>query len=135
MKHTVIAFLCILFASVQASAQTDSAKTSKKKERKIELSGEVYDSFTKAKVKAFMTLMRKDSTVVDTMTCWTWGTSSYYEFKVPAKNDDFIIRATADGYARFTVAPTVDASRTAAFLAQRGIRLHTRAEVGFAAGE
>ena len=45
------------------------------------------------------------------------------------------VPATADGYARFTVAPTVDASRTAAFLAQRGIRLHTRAEVGFAAGE
>ncbi len=98
MKHTVITFLCIFFVSLQASAQTDSAKTSKKKERKIELSGEVYDSFTKAKVKAFMTLMRKDSTVVDTMTCWTWGTSSYYEFKVPAKNDDFIIKATADGY-------------------------------------
>jgi hypothetical protein len=73
-------------------------KTKQKKERQVELSGEVYDSFTKAKVKAFITLMRKDSTVVDTMTCWTWGTNSYYEFKVPAKNEDFIIRATADGY-------------------------------------
>ena len=81
-----------------ATAQTDSVKTKQKKERQVELSGEVYDSFTKAKVKAFMTLMRTDSTVVDTMTCWTWSTSSYYEFKVPAKNDDFIIRATADGY-------------------------------------
>ena len=81
-----------------ASAQTDSLKTKQKKERQVELSGEVYDSFTKAKVKALMTLMRNDSTVVDTMTCWTWGTMSYYEFKVPAKNDDFIIRATAEGY-------------------------------------
>ncbi|MCR4603306.1 MAG: outer membrane beta-barrel protein [Prevotella sp.] len=64
----------------------------------MELRGEVYDSFTKAKVKAFITLMRSDSTVVDTMTCWTWGTNSYYELRVPAKNEDFIIKATADGY-------------------------------------
>lgn len=95
MKKIVL--ICLLLWTITASAQTDSIKNNKK-ERKIELSGEVYDSFTKAKVKAFMTLMRKDSTVVDTMTCWTWGTNSYYEFKVPAKNDDFIIRATAEGY-------------------------------------
>ena len=87
-------FVCILCCGT-TTAQTKS----KKKERQIQLSGEVYDSFTKAKVKARMTLMHeKDSTVVDTMTCWTWGTTSFYEFKVPARNDDFIIRATADGY-------------------------------------
>ena len=97
MKKTLI-LLCLTLVIITASAQTDSVKTRQKKERQVELSGEVYDSFTKAKVKAFITLMRKDSTVVDTMTCWTWGTNSYYEFKVPAKNEDFIIRATADGY-------------------------------------
>ena len=97
MKKALI-LLCLTLVIITASAQTDSVKTKQKKERQVELSGEVYDSFTKAKVKAFITLMRKDSTVVDTMTCWTWGTNSYYEFKVPAKNEDFIIRATADGY-------------------------------------
>ena len=81
-----------------AVAQADSTKVKKKKERQVQLFGEVYDSFTKAKVKAFMTLMRTDSTVVDTMTCWTWSTSSYYEFKVPAVNADYIIKATAEGY-------------------------------------
>ena len=70
----------------------------KKKERTIELYGEVYDSFTKAKVKAFVTLMRSDSTVVDTVTCTTWGTSSYYVLKVPAVQADFILKATAEGY-------------------------------------
>ena len=99
MKHTLLALFFCLSATAGAWAQTDSTKTRQKKERQIELSGEVYDSFTKAKVKAFMTLMhRADSAVVDTMTCWMWGTSSYYEFKVPAKNDDFIIRAQAEGY-------------------------------------
>lgn len=78
-------------------AQSDSIQV-KKKERTIQLSGEVYDSFTKAKVKALMTLMRTDSSFVDSMTCWTWGTSSYYEFKVPAQNADYIIKASAKGY-------------------------------------
>lgn len=94
----LITTLLFLSLAATAFAQTDTIKTKQKKERKVQLTGEVYDSFTKAKVKAHVTLMHKDSTVVDTMTCWTWSTSSYYEFSVPAKNDDFIIRATADGY-------------------------------------
>ena len=97
MKRTVIMMLSLMIATALC-AQTDSLQTKKKKERKVELTGEVYDSFTKAKVKALITLMRRDSTFVDSMTCWTWGTSSYYEFKVPARNDDFILKATADGY-------------------------------------
>ncbi len=97
MKRTVIMMLSLMIATALC-AQTDSLQTKKKKERKVELTGEVYDSFTKAKVKALITLMRRDSTFVDSMTCWTWGTSSYYEFKVPAKNDDFILKATAEGY-------------------------------------
>ena len=67
----------------------------------IRLSGSVYDSFTKAALKAHMTLMRRDSTVIDTTTCWmwSWGTSdSYYEFKVPRKPEHFIIKAECDGY-------------------------------------
>ena len=69
--------------------------------RHIRLTGSVYDSFTKAALKAHMTLMRSDSTVIDTTTCymWSWGTSdSYYEFKVPRKQDQFIIKAECDGY-------------------------------------
>ena len=98
MKKTLILACLLAFIHTSLWSQNDSTKT-KKKERTVELSGEVYDSFTKAKVKAFMTLMhQEDSTVVDTMTCWTWGTSSYYEFKVPARNDDFLIRAKAEGY-------------------------------------
>ena len=69
--------------------------------RHIRLTGSVYDSFTKAALKAHMTLMRSDSTVIDTTTCymWSWGTSdSYYEFKVPRRQDHFIIKAECDGY-------------------------------------
>ena len=107
MKQIVALFLVLMLGGSSlvpsmeawgAVSQADSTAVKKKKERQIQLAGEVYDSFTKAKVKAFMTLMRSDSTVVDTMTCWTWSTSSYYEFKVPAVNADYIIKATADGY-------------------------------------
>ena len=73
----ILTTIIALTAVMTLWAQADSTKVKKKKERTIELSGEVYDSFTKAKVKALMTLMRKDSTFVDSMTCWTWGTSSY----------------------------------------------------------
>ena len=97
MKRTLTS-LVALTAVIALWAQTDSTQVKKKKERTVQISGEVYDSFTKAKVKALMTLMRPDSSFVDSMTCWTWGTSSYYEFKVPARNADYIIKASAEGY-------------------------------------
>ena len=96
-------FLGILLVfTLPIFAQNDSTvvkkESKKKKERTVELVGEVYDSFTKAKIKAFITLMRTDSTVVDTATCMTWSTMSYYSLKVPAVQADFILKATAEGY-------------------------------------
>ena len=78
-----------------------SSKDTTDNKRKIRLYGSVYDSFTKAALKAHITLMHRDSTVVDTTTCemWTWGTSdSYYEFRVPRQQDRFIIKAECEGY-------------------------------------
>ena len=40
----------------------------KKKEHKVEIYGDVKDSFTQAYLKAFVTVMDKDSNVIDTMT-------------------------------------------------------------------
>ena len=98
MRAKILMIGVCLAIALTATAQNDTTTVKKKKEREIELYGEVYDSFTKAKVKAFITLMRPDSTVVDTMTCNTWSTSSYYSFKVPAVQADFIIKATDEGY-------------------------------------
>jgi len=95
MKKIYFILICLAIA-LAANAQTNDTKT--KQKRKVELYGEVYDSFTKARVKAHMTLMRTDSTVVDTATCYTWGTNSFYLFKVPAEHADFIIKAEAEGY-------------------------------------
>lgn len=75
-------------------------QTKEKKKGTITIGGEVYDSFTIGKIKAFITLMDTDSTVVDTMTCHAWerGTYSWYQFDVPREEKTYIVKAVADGY-------------------------------------
>ena len=79
----------ILTALLAATTLYAAEKTEKEKANKqtVTLIGEVYDSFTKGKVKAFVTLMGTDSTVVDTVTCETMDTRtwSYFTIKVPRK--------------------------------------------------
>ena len=98
MKRICTILLCLLTAMTML-AQKDSTKVKTKKERQVTLVGSVYDSFTKARIKAHITLMTaRDSAVVDTTTCWIWDTSSYYQLKVPARNEDYIIKGTCEGY-------------------------------------
>ena len=86
---------------MNSSDKKEVADSVDKKKRTLRLTGNVYDSFTKAALKAHVTLMRSDSTVVDTTTCWmwSWGTSnSYYEFSVPRVVEKYIIKAESEGY-------------------------------------
>ena len=62
------------------------------------LNGHVYDSFTKAALKAKITLMRRDSSVVDTTTADAWRTTSYFRFTVPSEEEYYIIKASREGY-------------------------------------
>ena len=68
MKQISLLAGLLMLLCLPITAQNDSTATTKevkkKKVRTIELYGEVYDSFTKAKVKAFITLMHNDSTIV-----------------------------------------------------------------------
>lgn len=75
-------------------------KTKKKNKQTMTLYGQVYDSFTKGKVKAFVTLMDTDSTVVDTTTCRTskYGSWSSFSFKIPKEIKKYIIKTTAEEY-------------------------------------
>ena len=90
-----IAFMA--FSTLTLAAET---KKENKKKQTVTLYGQVYDSFTRGKVKAFVTLMDTDSTVVDTVTCWTYdqGTWSRYTLKVPREEKKYIIKTTAEGY-------------------------------------
>lgn len=122
MRRTLVAAVALLIASVgqmhgiRAACPADSyakagasnrenvgpvvAGKEKKKEKTVNIYGSVYDSFTKGKLKAFVTLMRADSTVVDTVTCYTTEQAnfSYYAFKVPRGDAMYILKAVAEGY-------------------------------------
>ena len=93
-------FFIMTFCTMLPQGAQAEAKQEKKSKSTINLYGEVYDSFTKGKVKAFVTLMEADSTVVDTTTCQThdMGTWSYYSFQVPREDKRYILKATAEGY-------------------------------------
>ena len=96
----------MIVLATSVSSYAENAK--KKKEKKIELYGYVIDAKTKAGPDSvFVTLMRADSTVIDTMTChryeksrWNMRDRTYYELKVPADSavGKFILKAKAPGY-------------------------------------
>ena len=89
----LLTLLCTLSLTVSAAEK-------EKKEQKLELWGQVFDSFTRGKVKAFVTVMTQDSTVVDTCTCETSETRSYsyYDIELPKQSASYIFKATAEGY-------------------------------------
>ena len=70
----------------------------KKKEHTVEVYGDVKDSFTQAYLKAFVTVMDKDSNVIDTMTTRGRGKRLFYLTHVPARPATYIIKAECDGY-------------------------------------
>ena len=94
--HIITVILLLSAAGFAAEAQEKSART-------ISLWGHVKNSLTRVGIKgAFITLMREDSTVVDTMHVfqqWTGGKDDFaYRFKIPAKEQKYIIRAEHPDY-------------------------------------
>ena len=102
MKHLFLTmFITMLF--IPAFSQQKAGKSpALKKERTTVLWGHIKDSFTKVGIKGVkITLMTADSTIVDTCTAWRNGYQSNdfcYNFKVPAKQEHYIIRATHPDY-------------------------------------
>ena len=78
--------------------QQQNNQDKKKKEHKVEIYGDVKDSFTQAYLKAFVTVMDKDSNVIDTMTTRGRGKRLFYFTRVPARPATYIIKAECDGY-------------------------------------
>lgn len=87
-----------------ARAQETGAREDTTQVRTISLWGHVKDGFTYAALHGtFVTLMREDSTVVDTMhvQCFNPGTpqeDTYYKFDVPARRARYIIKAEHPDY-------------------------------------
>ena len=87
-----------------ARAQETGAREDTAQVRTIPLWGHVKDGFTYTALHGtFVTLMREDSTVVDTMhvQCFNSGTpqeDTYYKFDVPARRARYIIKAEHPDY-------------------------------------
>ena len=95
-KYLLPLLLLLLFNVIGGAAQ--NAKTDKPK-RTVMLGQIVKDSFTGVRLKAHVTLMRQDSTVVDTITCHGWQGKYYARFEVEAKPAKYIVKAECEGYA------------------------------------
>lgn len=93
-RFTIRLLTAAIITSLPLSAV---AQKKEQKERTIALWGHVYDSFTHMGLPAKITLMRQDSTVVDTTTAMEYDDAPY-RFDIPAKNEKYIIRAVYDGY-------------------------------------
>ena len=93
-----------LSSGAVAQARQEVAKEDTVKSRTIALWGHVKDGFTYAALHGtFVTLMREDSTVVDTMhvQCFAPGMpqeDTYYKFDVPARRARYIIKAEHPDY-------------------------------------
>ena len=99
MNRLLLQAILLMATPVVSLLAQEKTDTLQKKERTIALWGHVKNSLTRVGVKdAFITLMREDSTVVDTMHVfkqWNNGTKDdyAYRFNVPAREANYIIRA------------------------------------------
>lgn len=77
------------------------AETTKTKLRLVDYYGRVKDGFTGADLPAFITLMKEDSTVVDTMTAIFASENNdagYYFRDKPVEKGKYIVKASLEGY-------------------------------------
>ena len=96
-KTTLAMLMAALWAaSMPAPAHADGKEGSK--QRMVHIGGEVYDSFTKARVSATVTLLAEDSTALDTAACDIWKTYASFSFKVPRRPARYIFKVEAEGY-------------------------------------
>src|SRR3712207_4518509 len=96
LRLCAIFLLCGILSPVVA--QEKNTTDSLSNERKFYLYGHAYDSFTKVPIAPRLTLMRTDSTVVDTARADIYERESYFHFTLPRRNASYIIKATCQGY-------------------------------------
>lgn len=89
--------LAPVFCALMASAQ-EANDVKVKKEKTVKLYGEVYDSFTKAKVRAKITVMTADSTVIREDSTRFYGMDSDFNITVPKRDGKYIFKLESDDY-------------------------------------
>ena len=90
-------FIKLLFCLCCLSATVFAQKQKKVSVEQINIYAE--DSFTRKALPAFVTLMKSDSTVIDTVTCTIIRNYySYGKLYVPKISGEYILRAEYQGY-------------------------------------
>ena len=102
IKKIILLLLCVL-GTLHLRAQIIIQKSAVNGKDKIGIDGIICNNFTHAALdSAFVTLMKEDSTVIDTMTCkmrkMRGGSRLYYGFTVPRKRAKYIIKVESEGY-------------------------------------
>ena len=105
------------FAKTAAKADTTQTETGKKEEKTIYFAGRIKDKFTKGAVPGvFVTLMKADSTVVDTMHVREYKSYSFgfggseetaYYFNIKPENANYIMKFEHPDYETLTLAHSV----------------------------
>lgn len=93
MAANIILCLSLFYYSESTFAQQKTKKTG---EARIVVS--VNDSYTNVGLPAFVTLLDKDSAVIDTATCKLWRSNSTLTLYVPKISGEYMVRAEYPGY-------------------------------------
>ncbi len=99
MKRLIGGLLLVLFC-LPLLAQEANSKKEVKTKKLYSLYGEVYDSFTRLALQAKVYLMKKDSTVVDSMMVDVFNNRKdcYFKFQIEKTPCEYIVKATCPGY-------------------------------------
>lgn len=96
--NLIIALMLVMLPFVCLGNAPGNDGKRKKKEKTVRISADIYDSFTKGAIEAKITLMKADSTVVDTFRTEVSRMDSWFYFDVPRQPARYIIKAVAEGY-------------------------------------
>lgn len=104
---SMIIFLVCMCVGTSVSAQTT---TQRKVKGEVRVGGNVEDSFTKVGLPAFVTLLDKDSTVVDTATCKVYRGDSWFVMYMPKVSGEYTLHVKYGGYDDAVMKQTFDFS-------------------------
>lgn len=91
-RFFLISFILPGVVSLTAAAQTTS------RNKTMDIVGQVYDAYLGIPLRARITLMERDSTVVDTVTAGIVDKRSHYRFRVPNVTREYILWGEMAGY-------------------------------------
>ena len=99
MNHKKTGVLIFLLFTYCVSGLASNHSPGNKKQKTVLLCGNVFDAFVKnLPIKAKVTLMSEDSSVIDTTTCQLDQIFYRYYFHVPAVEKKYIVKCSCQGY-------------------------------------